>query len=248
MGLVKFAKAGPVFFNKNKMWFLCFFGGCHVGIVDRQKEKKEKEGEEGKEEDVGKRQFRRRKSRYNGNEHKMWIHKKWTTWMRTTKDKKQQKREDNDKWKWEEKETYNQEKRQHFRREDNNNKRITKIRNIELRATSIGPKPFLFFGVSFMLKAVFPWKRRYFCLLFSVSLPFLLPTLTHFPFSLFLALLLFSCFLPSLFAFFFPSLFFLGFLALFLCFCFMQRRTSKYYIWKVLLINVYFVWLVPVSV
>ena len=34
-------------------------------------------------------------------------------------------------------------KRQDLRREDNNNKRITKIRNIELRAISIGPKPFL---------------------------------------------------------------------------------------------------------
>ena len=72
------------------------------------------EGEEEKEEDVGKRQFRRRKSRYNGNEHEMRIHKKWTTWMRTTKRKKKQKKEErkmtNDKWKWEEKETYNQEK------------------------------------------------------------------------------------------------------------------------------------------
>ena len=75
MGLVKFAKAGPVLSVRTKSGFCAFWGGgCHVGIVDRHKEKKEKEekeGEEEKEEDVGKRQFRRRKRRYNGNEHEM---------------------------------------------------------------------------------------------------------------------------------------------------------------------------------
>ena len=109
-------------------------------------------------------------------------------------------------------------KRQDFRREDSNNKRITKIRNIELRAISIGPKPFFFFvwcvfyveiescfllkkGILFIFECLPPF-----------FLPFVLPTLSHFPFSLSLSLslfsLLFSCFLPFLFAFFFPSLFF----------------------------------------
>ena len=93
-------------------------------------------------------------------------------------------------------------KRQDFSREDNNNKMITKIRNIELRAISIGPKPFLFFmfGVfSVEIKSCFPLKTGYFCSFLSVSLPFVLPfvlpTLSHFPFSLSLSL---SLFLSSL--------------------------------------------------
>ena len=32
------------FVSKTKMRFLFFWGGCHVGIVDRQKEKKGKRG------------------------------------------------------------------------------------------------------------------------------------------------------------------------------------------------------------
>ena len=77
-------------------------------------------------------------------------------------------------------------------------------------------------------------------------LPFVLPTLSHFPFSLSLSLSLvifIVFFLPCLLYFFLPCFLFL-FLALFLCFCFMQRRTSRYYIWKVLLINVDSVWLI----
>ena len=153
----------------------------------------------------------------------------------------------NDKLKWEEKETYNQEKRQDFRREDNNNKRTTKIRNIKRRTISIGPKPFLLFYVwcAFYveIKSRFPWKKGIFVNFWMspslfFSLLFSLPCLTSpcHSLSLFLVIFLFSSFL---FCFCFSLFFFC--LALFLCFCFMQRRTSRYFISKVLLINVYFV-------
>ena len=137
-------------------------------------------------------------------------------------------------------------KRQDFRREDNNNKGIIKIRNIELRAISIGPKPFLFFmsGVSVMLKwkAVFPWKEWVFVFIFECLPPFFslcspyLVSLPLFTLSLSLSLVIFL--FSSLFAFFFPSLFLVSCLALVLCFCFMQRRTSRYFISKA---HVYFV-------
>ena len=43
MGLVNFAKTGPVLSVRTKSGFYVFLlGGCHVGIVDRQKKKKEK--------------------------------------------------------------------------------------------------------------------------------------------------------------------------------------------------------------
>ena len=43
---VTFAKTGPVFSVKQNQLFGLFLGGCHVGKVHRQKEKKEKDGEE----------------------------------------------------------------------------------------------------------------------------------------------------------------------------------------------------------
>ena len=147
-------------------------------------------------------------------------------------------------------------KRQDVRREDNNNKRKTKNRNIELRATSLGPKPFLpFLGgflfcfVSFMLsqKSRFPLKKRVFLLIFECLPFFSLACLTSPSLSLSLYLsvslsLSHVIFLPSSFL---SSLsFFLSFLALFFGFCFMQRRTSTYYILKVVLINLFFVFLV----
>ena len=119
--------------------------------------------------------------------------------------------------------------RQDFRREDNN-KRIAKIRNIELRAISIGPKAFLLFNVWCVFnvekkKRLFPLKKRVFWFIFGclppLFLPFVLPTLSHFPISLSLSLSLslFSCCLPSLFAFFFLSLFLcFGFLPCFFAF------------------------------
>ena len=110
--------------------------------------------------------------------------------------------------------------RRDFRREDNTTKRITKIRNIELRAISIGPKPFLFmFGVSFMLrKGCFPLKKKVFLFIVECLPPFFSPlcspylvSLPLFTFSLSLSLSL-SCyfivfFLPCLLSFF-PSFFF----------------------------------------
>ena len=55
-------------------------------------------------------------------------------------------------------------KKTRLQREDNNNKRITKIRNIELRAISIGPKPFPFFFVWFVfyveIKKLFSLKKK----------------------------------------------------------------------------------------
>ena len=129
-------------------------------------------------------------------------------------------------------------KKQDFRREDNNNKRITKIRNIELRAISIGPKPFLcffffMFGVSLMFRTIgcFPLKKRVFLFIFECIPPFFyllfsLPCLTVWLISsfrfVFEITICYLCFLPwpqPLFGVFF-SCFFLLFLLLFSIFCF----------------------------
>ena len=77
-------------------------------------------------------------------------------------------------------------------------------------------------------------------LLLKGWLPLFLPSLSHFLFSLSLSLsryFLLSYFLISCVIFFLVFVF----LALFLCFGFMQRTTSSYYIWKVVLINCFFV-------
>ena len=115
-------------------------------------------------------------------------------------------------------------KRQDVRREDNNNnKRTTKNkannRNTDLRGNSLGPKPsflFAFFCWCFFhveKESCFPWERGYFC--WFLSLPYVLPSLSHFPFSLSLSILLFSCFfLPR---FIFSVFFFLCFFAFVSC-------------------------------
>ena len=113
-----------------------------------------------------------------------------------------------------------------------------------LRATSLGPKPSLFFVFlwfcfcffpllfAFHEKTVFPLKRAF--LFIFQCLPLFLRSLFSPPFSTFsfsVSLVLF--FLPSFFSFLFcfvllPCFFLLSFFLLFLCFCFMKRTTSTY--------------------
>ena len=84
-----------------------------------------------------------------------------------------------------------------------------------------------------------PGKRWYFGSFLSVSLCFSLARLTFlFTLSLFLSLVIFlrSFFLVFIIS---PSLFLSFFLALLLWFCFVQRITSRYYILKVVLINIF---------
>ena len=91
---------------------------------------------------------------------------------------------------------------------------------------------------SFALKRknCFPPKKGHFCFFWSVSLCFSLAffglPLFHF---LFLCLSLVLFFLPSFSSFFFAFFWFVDFVSFFiflLCFCFMQRTTSKYYFTK----------------
>ena len=109
-----------------------------------------------------------------------------------------------------------QRKRQDVRREDNKNKRKTKNRNVELRASSLGPKPFLlFWGVLILLfhwcwdKKLFSAEKEGISVNFWVS-PFVLSSLSHFPFLLSLSYVII---LPSSFLVFFicsfPCFFFL---------------------------------------
>ena len=132
-----------------------------------------------------------------------------TTWMRTTK---------NGKWqiKWNKK-NIQPRKRQNVRKYDNN-KRKTKIRNIEFRATSIGPKPFLFCWCYFHVET----KKGSFPLQNGISVhfwmsSFFLPSLSHFPFLVPLSLSLshswhfFVLFLPCFYLF----------MSLFCCFWFL---------------------------
>ena len=86
--------------------------------------------------------------------------------------------------------------------------------------------------VCFVFLCCLPLKTRVFLLIVQ-CLPLFLPSLSHFPLSLSLSLLLVYCFLPSLFYLFFHSLFLVFLVGLFICFCFMQRTTSKDYILKV---------------
>ena len=120
------------------------------------------------------------------------------------------------------------------------------------RATSLGPKPpyfcfSLFLSLLFIRKSrFFPTQTRAFLFVFECLHFFLLAfwpppfsPLFHFLFlclflSLSLSLVLF--FLPSFSSFLFAFFWFLEFVSFFifvlLCFCFMTRTTSKYYITK----------------
>ena len=115
------------------------------------------------------------------------------------------------------------------------------------RATSLGPKPSLFFwfvlfsfcvffDFAFRKKVCLPPEKRVLLLILQ-CLPLFLPSLFRFPFSLSSLSLSFSIVLslPSSFlvSVFIPFLFF--FVGLFHYFCFMQRTTSTYYILKVVL-------------
>ena len=116
------------------------------------------------------------------------------------------------------------------------------------RATSLGPTPssfFVCFWIVFFLsffveqKNCFPPQKGHFCI--CQHLPLFLPS--FFPFPLFtlsfsVCLLFSSFFLPYFLSFLlsFVSLFFsLCFLPSFICFCFMQRTTSKCQILKFVL-------------
>ena len=83
-------------------------------------------------------------------------------------------------------------KRQDVRREDDNSKRKTKNINTELRANSLGPEPSLPFFVYFLClyflcwenEKLFPLKNKAFLLIFECLpfvIPFVLPSLSHFP-------------------------------------------------------------------
>ena len=85
---------------------------------------------------------------------------------------------------------------------------------------------------------VSPWKRVFLFISLCLPSPWASFTSPFHTLSLSLSLsCLFLCsclYLPSLlFCFFNLPCFWLFFLALFLCFCFMKRTTSKYYMWKV---------------
>ena len=138
-------------------------------------------------------------------------------------------------------------KRQDVRREDdNNNKRTTKNktknRNADLRANSLGPKPSFLF--CFLLcwcffhvekKSCFPLRKRVFLLIFECLpfvIPFVLPSLSHFPFSLSRSLFCyFRAFFLPWFSFIFPSLFFVFLSCLVSLLLFhAKKRTSRYHI------------------